>query len=312
MADGINKGIITQIKVLDKGFVRLDDMMQAEIKAVNAARVSFSSKSDYLSEDKYEEFCQDYYELTDNEYDLKYPHEKYGEEYRDYFKNTNKDICLKPKDFKLLKYLIKEKHHSPLRHSYMTFHVKVPIAINAQWIKHQVGCNYSGDGWNQISHRYIDGTKDKTKFEFYFPDGFRKQSTDNRQASLDETIDPILNDIEWGEYNELSRDIDEDGKVIPYLVKGLDVFQTLTYEAFRLYESLVSEGVAKEQARMILPQNVYTEFYWTCSLQAVLNFLSLRKHSGAQYEIRKYAEAIEQLLEPHFPASIYLWQKYGG
>lgn len=311
MNDVINE-VANEVKVLDKGFVRLDDMMGIDLTVINCARVSFQSKSELVEGDKVKAFIFDLDNLSEEDFILKYPDKKYTEDYKNYTKISNVENTLKPKDFTLFKYLIKEKHHSPLRHCQVRFHAKAPLAVTSQWFKHVISCVYSGEGWNQISHRYIDGTKDKTKFEFYFPDGFRKQSNDNKQASLDETIDPVLNEIEWGAYSEISRDIDDAGNTIPYTVQGLEVFQTLTYEAFRLYESLVEQGVAKEQARMILPQNVYTEFYWTCSLQAVLHFISLRKHSGAQYEIRKYAEAIEQILTPHFPASMYLWQKYGG
>lgn len=300
-----------EIKVLDKGFVRLDEVLGSDIKTVNSARVSFSAESQYVTEDKFHALKHSLDNLNKEEFLSRYPEDKYTTEYIEYFKFTNHSNLLKPKDFKLLKYLIKEKHHSPLRHSYITFHVKLPLAINAQWIKHQVGCGYSGEGWNQISHRYIDGTKEATKFDFYFPDGFRRQSSDNRQASLDEKVYPILDDTEWGNYIEYSREIDENGANVAYAVDALDVMKAISHETFFLYETLVKLGVAKEQARMILPQNVYTEVYWTCSLQAVLNFISLRKHNGAQYEIRKYAEAIEELLKPYFPATMYLWERYG-
>jgi len=302
---------INEINVLDNGFVKLVDIMGSDLTAVNAARCSFAANTDFSEVEKVSKLKSALESLDKNKFEAEYPKSKYTEEYINYLLKANKEKVLKPKDFKLLKYLIKEKHHSPLRHSHIKFHVKVPLVVNGQWIKHQVACNYSGEGWNQISHRYIDGSKEKTKFDFYFPTTFRLQSEDNRQASLDETVNPFMESEQWREYGDFSRDYNETGEVLRYTPTATEVFKAKCLEAVALYEDLVRLGVSKEQARMVIPQNVYTEFIWTTSLQAVLNFIKLRKHTGAQYEIRQYAEALESIVGEIFPASMYLWETYG-
>ena len=300
-----------KLDVLDHGFVELVDVMGSDLTAVNAARCSFAANTDFMEVEKISKLKKALESLDKDTFEVKYPKSKYTEEYIAYMLKANEGKVLKPKDFKLLKYLIEEKHHSPLRHSHIKFHVKVPLFVNGQWIKHQVACNYSGEGWNQISHRYIDGSKEKTKFEFYFPESFRTQSPDNRQASLEETINPFMDDIEWSNYHELSREQNEDGSAIYYIPTATDILKMKCHEMVDLYKELVRLGVSKEQARMVIPQNVYTEFIWTTSLQAVLNFIKLRKHVGAQYEIRQYAEALESIVGELFPASMSLWETYG-
>lgn len=182
-------------------------------------------------------------------------------------------------DKKLIKYLAEHQHWSPFRHVQLQFHCKVPEFVARQWYKHVVGISYSelptvDHAWNEVSLRYVDASE----FNFYTPDGFRKQSEDNKQASTDEWVS------------------DPDDR----LKKGyLDHCQG----ALNLYHQLVEHGVAKEQARGVLPLNIYTEFYWTASLQALVNFIKLRKHPGAQYEIRLYADALEKLTRQVVPAS---------
>lgn len=182
-------------------------------------------------------------------------------------------------DKKLIRYLAEHQHWSPFRHVQLQFHCKVPEFVARQWYKHVVGITYSelptvDHAWNEISLRYVDASE----FEFYTPDGFRKQSEDNKQASMDETVS------------------DPEG-----LLKQR--YETNCKETFELYQDLVESGVAKEQARGILPLSIYTEYYWTASLQAVVNFIKLRKHPGAQFEIQAYANAIEKLVEKVVPVS---------
>ena len=184
-------------------------------------------------------------------------------------------------DTKLIKYLAQHKHWSPFRHVQLQFHCKVPEFVARQWYKHVVGIAYSemptvDHAWNEVSLRYVNASE----FDFYSPDGFRKQSEDNKQASLDDKVaDPN---------SELLRQYNEH-------CQG----------AFDLYDKLVTQGVAKEQARALLPLSLYTEFYWTASLQALVNFISLRTHAGAQYEIREYAEALETLTQAVVPLSCH-------
>lgn len=184
-------------------------------------------------------------------------------------------------DKKLIKYLADHQHWSPFRHVQLQFHCKVPEFVARQWYKHVVGIAYSEGGaasvdhaWNEVSQRYVDASE----FDFYVPDGFRQQSEDNRQASMDTPVS------------------DPDGMIKKSFDQHCDA-------ALTLYHQLVSQGVAKEQARAVLPLSIYTEFYWTASLQAVANFIKLRKHAGAQYEIRLYADALEQLVKQVVPTS---------
>ncbi len=182
-------------------------------------------------------------------------------------------------DTKLIQYLAVHKHWSPFRHVQIQFHCKVPEFVARQWYKHVVGIAYSevptvDHAWNEISLRYVDASQ----FEFYTPDGFRKQSEDNKQASSDELVD-------------------DPGETF------LRRYQAHSETAFQLYEEMVVAGIAKEQARGVLPLNIYTEFYWTASLQAVVNFIKLRKHPGAQFEIRAYANAVEELIQNIVPVS---------
>jgi thymidylate synthase (FAD) len=179
---------------------------------------------------------------------------------------------LSDKDKKLIEYLAKNKHTSPFRHCFITFHVKAPEFVARQWYKHVVGCNFSmGDaashGWNEISGRYVEYDPD-----FYVPESLRAQSTDSKQASV--------------ESNEMPSS---------------DIVKNSIDESYKVYKSLLEAGVAKEQARMILPFSTYTEFYWTASLQAIAHFCKLRDHSHAQYEIKEYALQVSEITNTHFP-----------
>jgi thymidylate synthase (FAD) len=183
-------------------------------------------------------------------------------------------------DTKLIKYLAAHQHWSPFRHVQLQFHCKVPEFVARQWYKHVVGIAYT-DGasvdhaWNEVSMRYVDASD----FDVYAPQGgFRQQSANNRQASMDEPV------------------ADAEGRLAAAYASQCD-------GALKLYQELVAAGVAKEQARGVLPLSVYTEFYWTASLQAVANFVKLRKHAGAQYEIRLYADAVEALTQHVVPVS---------
>jgi thymidylate synthase (FAD) len=184
-------------------------------------------------------------------------------------------------DTKLIKYLAQHKHWSPFRHVQLQFHCKVPEFVARQWYKHVVGIAYSemptvDHAWNEVSLRYVNASE----FDFYSPDGFRRQSEDNKQASLDDKVS------------------DPDGEL-------LRLYNAHCQGAFDLYDKLVTQGVAKEQARALLPLSLYTEFYWTASLQAIVNFIGLRTHAGAQYEIREYAMALEVLTQHVVPLSYH-------
>lgn len=172
-------------------------------------------------------------------------------------------------DRKLIKYLANHKHTSPFRHASLTFRVKAPIFVLRQWMRHTVGSDF-----NEMSMRYTE-----VHNEFYEPKEWRKQATVNRQGSEGA--------LEGAAHLDASHD-----------------YRVALSHVFSVYGRLLSLGVAREQARMVLPVSIYSEVYWTVSLQALAHFLTLRLEEHAQWEIREYAKAVEQLTLPIFPESI--------
>ena len=192
-------------------------------------------------------------------------------------------------DIKLINYLASHKHFSPFRHLQLQFHIKSPEFLMRQFYKHQVGMDWTSDGrfsdlpWNEISGRYVD----LSEVDFYIPKEFRKQSENNKQCSTDETFSPLI-------------EIDGDTQLLnasQHLTSSVDY-------AKKVYKELVASGVSKEQARLVLPLNFYTEVYMTCSLEAAWNFIKLRSHEGAQWEARLYANAMRELVEQVAPHSL--------
>ena len=180
---------------------------------------------------------------------------------------------LDDKDKKLIRYLIKHKHTSTLEHCFVTFRVKVPLFIRSQHHRHRTW------SYNEISRRYT-----AEKLEFYEPKVFATQHENNRQASnRNNLIDPKI-----GSY----------GKTASETIK---IFHN---EAYNLYNELMDAGVCREQARGVLPQNLYTEYYASANLNNILKFIELRSHEGAQWEIQKVAEAMLQILENLYPETL--------
>lgn len=185
---------------------------------------------------------------------------------------------LDDKDKKLIRYLIKHKHTSTLEHCFVTFRVKAPLFIRSQHHRHRTW------SYNEISRRYT-----AEKLEFYEPKQFRTQHKSNRQASNEnELVDPWLTEPDqWVQGRTASsaiRDHHED--------------------SVRLYNELMEKGVCREQARGVLPQNLYTEYYASANLNNILKFIDLRSHEGAQWEIVKLAEAMRTILEDLFPETL--------
>ena len=169
---------------------------------------------------------------------------------------------MKPRDDRLIEYLARENHTSPFRHTYMTFHIKAPIFVLRQWQKHQVGCSF-----NEISGRYVE-----FKLEYWKPTEWREQADNVKQGSGGDIVDMGMKKIVEDTYRECCD------------------------SAFDAYESLLALGVCREQARACLPLAIYSECYWTVSMQAVAHFLKLREDSHAQAEIRDYAQAVRYLI----------------
>lgn len=175
-------------------------------------------------------------------------------------------------DKTLIKYLLTNKHSSPFEHVMFTFHVKCPLFVRSQWMRHRVW------SFNEISRRYTS-----EDISFYVPCELRKQSTDNKQASEGVFI--------GNENNQMVNSIH-------YIVE----------ESKAIYNELLARGVSREMARMVLPQNLYTEFYGTVDLWNLFHFLDLRNHPHAQLEIRVYAEEIEKIIQKIVPASYEAWK----
>jgi len=186
----------------------------------------------------------------------------------------NKEI-IDDKDKKLIKYLINHQHTSTLEHNLVTFRFVVPLFVRSQHHRHRTW------SYNEISRRYTD-----EDLKFYLPKSFRTQHKSNRQASnVDELIDPQV-------YPGFS------------LIKASEIFANRTQDCLKTYNDLLDSGVCREQARMILPQNLYTEYYGTCNLNNLLKFISLRTHEGAQWEIQKMAEACLDIATDLWPITV--------
>ena len=191
------------------------------------------------------------------------------------------------KDIKLIYYLAKHNHKSPFNHVFTTFHVKAPIFVARQLQKHEYM------PWNEISRRYVDSEP-----EFYIPDNWREKSDDKKQGSG------------TGFVNSLPQDDTEDyPDDKAYLA---DYWETDTtryvqdnayFHAMCTYKDLIEANVCPEQARMVLPQSMMTEWYWSGSLYAFAKMCGLRLQDDAQYETRLVAEQIEDVMMKLYPVS---------
>jgi len=194
------------------------------------------------------------------------------------------------KDKKLINYLIKHRHTSTLEHNLITFRFTVPLFIRSQHHRHRTW------SYNEISRRYTD-----VDLKFYEPKQFRTQHKSNRQASNeDELIDPPISpeDENHPKYGEWIHPYHASEAVREHHKDSLD-----------LYERLINAGVCREQARGILPQNLYTQYYGTVNLSNLLKFIDLRTHEGAQWEIQKVAEACLEIATELYPETVGAYRK---
>jgi len=180
---------------------------------------------------------------------------------------------LTQRDKKLINHLISKKHTSTLEHNVITFKFVVPIFVRSQHHRHRTW------SYNEISRRYT-----QNDLQFYTPSEFRTQHKSDRQASnLDSHINPT---ITW----DVDTYVETDKAVKAFRDSALD-----------LYNQMLDNGICKEQARMVLPQNMYTEYYGTTNLNNAFKFLYLRLDKHAQWEIIKVAEAMLQILVKAYP-----------
>jgi len=170
------------------------------------------------------------------------------------------------RDIKLIEFLMKHEHTSPFEHNQLSFRIKAPIFVARQWFRHRM------NSYNEISYRYV---KVDMK-EYYVPNVWRHQDKVNKQGST-------------GSFER------EDLKV---------KYQNAINATMKVYEELLVEGVCREQARLLLPMSIYTEFIFTCNLHSLMHFVRLRLSPEAQLEIRIYAEALLKLASEYFPVSL--------
>ena len=174
---------------------------------------------------------------------------------------------LNPQDQKLIKYLSEHNHWSPFSHCSVKLRVKAPIFVARQLMKHTVGFS-----WNEVSRRYVDSDP-----EFYMPTDWRSRDKNLKQGSKDETV----------KGNDCYRD------AAKRYVSHLD----------QLYKGMVAGGVCPEQARMLLPQNMMTEWIWTGTLYAWARMCQLRLDSHTQRETQEIAKAVDKYMKNLFPVS---------
>ncbi len=185
---------------------------------------------------------------------------------------------LDDKDKKLINYLVKHNHTSPFEHCAITMRFTVPLFIRSQHHRHRTW------SYNEISRRYTS-----VDMEFYEPSEFRTQHKSNRQASTETLVNPDLSDV--------------TGLCAHPLNTASKAVRNHHKKSMRLYQKLMDKGVCREQARGVLPQNLYTQYYGTTNLHNLFKFISLRQHEGAQWEIQLVADACFELASQHFPVS---------
>ncbi len=174
------------------------------------------------------------------------------------------------RDKKLIAFLMEHNHTSPFEHNQLSFRIKAPIFVTRQWMRHRM------NSYNEISYRYV-----KVATEFYIPQKWRFQDTENKQSSFG----GAKND----EHERIYRESME--------------------HSWKTYNTLLEAGVCREQARAVLPVATYTEFIFTANLHSLMHFMKLRLGHGAQDEIRVYAKALLKLALPHFPIALDEWRK---
>ncbi len=219
-----------EIKVLDKGFIRLVDYLGDDSRIVQSARVSYGEGTKSYREDK-----------------------------------------------GLIDYLLRNDHTSPFEQVSFTFHIKMPIVVARQWIRHRTA------KVNEISGRYS-----VMKSEFYVPaaEDIALQSDDNKQGRQNEPVSA-----------ELAKEIQ-------------DIISTEQERVYETYTKLLEMGLAREIARINLPLSLYTEWYWTMDLHNLFHFLRLRMDAHAQKEIRVYADAIFEIVKKITPMAAEAFEKH--
>lgn len=186
------------------------------------------------------------------------------------------------KDRKLIGFLLQHQHMTPFEHAVYKFHVKVPLFVARQWFRHRIGsyetAGFEGSGLfeasgqtiNEISARYVEMPD-----EFYVPEAFRVQDLKNKQGSV------AAPNLDQAALKEL--------------------FSGSVRSAYAAYKELLGRGVAREMCRMLLPVNLYTQYYWTVNARSLMHFIALRADAPAQWEIQQYALALARFFKHRMP-----------
>ena len=178
------------------------------------------------------------------------------------------------KDEGLIKYLARHNHWTPFAHTTISLRITAPIFVARQLFKHKVGFVE-----NEVSRRYVDSPP-----EFFIPEIWRGRPKNAKQGS-DGEVNPVLTN-KWG---------------IPHTIEN--AVTSHSNDAITLYSELLSHGVCAEQARMVLPQSMYTSWIWTASLPAYARFCKLRLSKDAQAESSEIAKQVKEIIEPLYPIS---------
>jgi len=174
------------------------------------------------------------------------------------------------KDTKLIRYLMANGHGTPTEMATFKFHAKVPIYVMRQWIRHRMG------SFNELSGRYTEFAEG----EVHIPKVWRLKDTKNKQGSV----------VEMDKTEKWHSDLSYAA-------------ESFCKTAHSFYQILLGAGVAKEQARIVLPLNLYTELYWKVNARSLMNFLKLRMHPHAQLEVQQYAREIFKIFRREMPVT---------
>lgn len=181
------------------------------------------------------------------------------------------------RDTGLIKFLMRDRHGSPFEHNAFRFHIRTPIFVAREWFRHRIG------SFNEESARYH-----KLADDFYMPEPEAVRSQVGKPGAY--TFEPVADELATETRERLQR-----------------VYRELYSE----YNTMIEQGVAKEVARTVLPFGIYTQFYWTLNARSLMNFLSLRNSEFAQYEIRVYAQAVEEFFKKEMPVTHACFVEFG-
>ena len=181
------------------------------------------------------------------------------------------------RDKGLIRFLMRNSHGTPFEHNSFRFHIRAPVFVAREWFRHRIS------SFNEESARYH-----KLEGDFYVPapEAVRTQVGKPGSYTFERADDAVAD-------------------------QTITTLQRIYRQLYEEYKALIERGVAKELARSVLPFGIYTQFYWTLNARSLMNFLSLRNSSDAQYEIRKYAEAVERLFARKMPVTHECFLEFG-